>query len=82
MWDFIMVWSLHALQSEPLSIVAWNQRRAGYVPGESISTQFVWESIKSQEWLQEDYDGQAAYEPYPRNVQWATCLSIFGPEKQ
>ena len=34
LWDFNMVWSLHALQWEPLSVVAKNQRE----PGETLST--------------------------------------------
>ncbi|KAJ4439221.1 hypothetical protein ANN_07340 [Periplaneta americana] len=69
----ISVWC-NALQSEPLSVVAWNQRGPGYVPGESPSTQFVCESTKRQEWVLQDHDEQVADQPYPRHVRWATCL--------
>ncbi|KAJ4439761.1 hypothetical protein ANN_07889 [Periplaneta americana] len=62
-------------RTEPLSVVAWNQRGPGYAPGESPSTQFVLETTKCQEWVLEDHDEQVADQPYPRHVRWATCLA-------
>ncbi|KAJ8872114.1 hypothetical protein PR048_025716 [Dryococelus australis] len=44
------------LQSEPLNVVAWNQR----APGESPSQRFVCESTKHHQWLMEAREEQVA----------------------
>lgn len=64
-----MVWSLHALQSEFLGILAWNQRGPGYVPEESYSMKFVCDSTKHWDWLMEDHDEQDIPDMSMGNIQ-------------
>ncbi|KAJ8895758.1 hypothetical protein PR048_001096 [Dryococelus australis] len=63
----------HVLQSEPLNAVAWKQRGPGYVPGESPSTRFLYDSTKHQQRFLEIRDEQVAGQPYSRHVRWAIC---------
>ncbi|KAJ8876928.1 hypothetical protein PR048_021378 [Dryococelus australis] len=72
-WAVSFVVGPYVLQSDPLNVVAWNQREPGYVPGEFCSTRFVCETMKHQQWLLEVRDEQVADQPYPRHVRWVTC---------